>query len=60
MNGIIYAKIVEGSCTADTFCEFILGLLDRMDKSMPQGSVIVLENARIHKDPSIRGIIEAW
>lgn len=59
MDGIIYAKVVEGSFTADLFLEFVLGLLDRMDKSMPQGSVIVMDNARIHKDPSIREIIEA-
>jgi hypothetical protein len=56
---MIYAKVVEGSFTADTFLEFILGLLDRMDQSdMPQGSVIVMDNARIHKDPSLREIIE--
>lgn len=58
MDGVIYAKVVEGSFTAELFLEFIHGLLDRMDKSMPQGSVIVLDNARIHKDPLIRQLIE--
>jgi hypothetical protein len=59
MDGMIYAKVVEGSFTAETFFEFILGLLDRMDQSMPQGSVIVMDNAGIHKDPSLREVIEA-
>lgn len=59
MNGIIYAKVVEGSFTAELFLEFILGLLDCMDQSMPRGSVIVMDNARIHKDPAIREAIEA-
>jgi hypothetical protein len=59
MDGIIYAKVVEGSFTAELFLEFILGLLDRMDRCMPHGSVIVMDNTRIHKDPSIREVIKA-
>lgn len=59
MDGMIYAKIVEGSFTADLFLEFIEGLLDRMDRTMDPGSVIVLDNARIHKDPLIRETVEA-
>jgi hypothetical protein len=59
MDGMIYAQVVEGSFTAEKFLDFILGLLNRMDNSMPRGSVIVMDNARIHKDPTVREVIEA-
>ncbi|KAJ7349411.1 hypothetical protein DFH08DRAFT_696972, partial [Mycena albidolilacea] len=53
MDGMIYAQVVEGSFTAEKFLDFILGLLNRMDKSMPRGSVIMTDNTRIHKDPTV-------
>lgn len=58
-QGMIFAKVVEGSFTTRRFLAFIKCLLDRMDATMEQGSVIIMDNARIHKDPRITDLIEA-
>jgi hypothetical protein len=55
---MLYAKVVEGSFTKGLFHQFIEGLLWRMDQTMVQGSVIVMDNARIHKDPDTIALIE--
>jgi hypothetical protein len=57
---MLYARVVEGSFTADLFCEFIEGLLDRMTQTMPRGSVIVMDNARIHHNPAVANLIRSW
>jgi hypothetical protein len=56
---MLYARVVEGSFTADLFCEFIEGLLDRMTQTMPRGSVIVMDNARIHRNPAVADLIRS-
>ncbi|KAI0342124.1 hypothetical protein BDW22DRAFT_1331436, partial [Trametopsis cervina] len=53
LNGMLYIKIVEGSFTSMSFGEFIDGLLDRMQPFPLPNSVIVMDNARIHKDPRV-------
>lgn len=60
VNGVIYARLVEGSFTTRRFRSFIEGLLDRMDQTMELGSYIIMDNARIHKDESIKDLIEGW
>lgn len=57
-EGMIWVKIVEGSFTSERFREFIEGLLDRMQPFPAPNSVIVMDNARIHKDPEILDLIE--
>lgn len=57
-SGVIYARLVEGSFTTEHFRSFIEGLLDRMDQTMDVGSYVIMDNARIHKDESIRNLIE--
>jgi len=59
MDGMIYAKIVEGSFTAELFQEFIRALLDRMQPFPAPNSVIVMDNARIHKSPEVVEMIHA-
>jgi hypothetical protein len=54
---MLYARVVEGSFTANLFYEFIEGLLDRMAQTMPNDSVIVMDNARIHRNPVIANLI---
>ncbi|KAF8240476.1 hypothetical protein L208DRAFT_1232809, partial [Tricholoma matsutake] len=49
LNGIIHAKIVEGSFTTTLFHDFIEGLLDCMQPFPAPNCVIVMDNARIHK-----------
>jgi hypothetical protein len=58
LNGIIHAKIVEGSFTTTLFHDFIEGLLDHMQPFPALASVIVMDNACIHKHPHIVELIE--
>ncbi|KAJ7301732.1 hypothetical protein DFH08DRAFT_642256, partial [Mycena albidolilacea] len=58
LDGILHVKIVEGSFTAARFYEFIDGLLDHMEPFPGKNSVIVMDNARIQKDPAILELIE--
>lgn len=57
-SGMLYARVVKGSFTMLRFRSFLKGLLDRMDESMPLGSYIIMDNARIHHDPSIVELIQ--
>jgi hypothetical protein len=59
LDGIIHVKIVEGSFTSALFYEFIEGLLDQMQPFPHPKSVIVMDNARIHKVPEIKELIKA-
>lgn len=59
IDGVIHVKIVEGSFTGELFYEFIEGLLDHMQPFPQPKSVIVMDNARIHKDPEIRELVES-
>jgi hypothetical protein len=58
LDGMLHVKIVEGSFTAARFYEFIEGLLDHMQPFPAKNSVIVMDNARIHKDPAILELIK--
>ena len=58
MDGIIWAKIVEGSFTKPLFQEFIAELLTRMQPFPGKNSVIIMDNARIHKNQEVIDMIE--
>lgn len=58
MEGIVYARIVEGSFTGSLFRDFLCGLLDNMQPYPAPKSVIVLDNARVHKQPATLQMIE--
>ena len=60
LDGIIWAKVVEGSFTSIRFQAFIEELLERMEPFPGPNSVIVMDNARIHKHPEIINTILAW
>ncbi|KAF8800957.1 hypothetical protein BYT27DRAFT_7006896, partial [Phlegmacium glaucopus] len=49
LDGVIFTKIVEGSFTALRFQDFISHLLDYMQPYPLPNSVIIMDNARIHK-----------
>lgn len=53
----MYVEVVEGSFTAGRFFKFISGLLSRMQPFPNNNSVIVMDNARIHKDPRVLDLI---
>lgn len=58
MRGMVYSKVIEGSFTTHRFLSFLEGLLDRMDMDMDPGAYIIMDNARIHHNESIRDLIE--
>jgi hypothetical protein len=59
MNGVLSCKILEGSFTTPLFKGFLEGLLNKMQPYPAPNSVIVMDNAKIHKSPEIRKMIEA-
>ena len=58
LNGIIALKVLDHSFTALTFNEFIKGLLDQMNLWLEKNSVIVMDNASIHKSEELQQMIE--
>jgi transposase len=58
LDGMIYAKVVEGSFTSLLFRDFLKVVLDHMQPFPAPKSVIVMDNAQIHKDPAIIEMIE--
>ncbi|KAF8580917.1 hypothetical protein K439DRAFT_1263166, partial [Ramaria rubella] len=52
-NGILAAKIVDGSFNTALFTEFIKALLNLMQLFPAKNLVIVMDNCQIHKDPEI-------
>lgn len=57
IDGIISAKIVEGSFTKPLFIQFIADLLTKMQPFLGRNFVIVMDNARIHKIQEIINMI---
>jgi len=59
MTGVLSCKIVEGSFTTPLFKGFLEGLLNEMQPYPAPNSVIVMDNAKVHRSPEIREMIEA-
>ena len=57
LDGIIWAKIVEGSFTKPLFLALIEDLLTRMQPFPGRNSVIIMDNARIHKNQEVVDMI---
>ncbi|KIO16826.1 hypothetical protein M407DRAFT_46734, partial [Tulasnella calospora MUT 4182] len=58
LDGILHASILPCSFTSDSFCIFIDGLLDEMNPYPSPNSVIIMNNASIHKGPGMCEMIE--
>jgi hypothetical protein len=59
LDGILHLKIVEGSFTGPLFQQFVCGLLDAMNPFPEPNSVLVMDNAAIHRSPNVREMVEA-
>lgn len=59
LTGILWCKIIPGAFKANTFKQFIADLLECMAPYPAPNSVIVMDNARIHKDPEMVEMIKA-
>jgi len=58
LNGILHLDVREQSYTGASFNAFIDGLLDVMNPFPQKNSVIVMDNASIHKSEELRPMIE--
>jgi hypothetical protein len=60
LNGILHLDILDGSYTSATFNAFVDGLLDSMNLFLQRNSVLVMDNANIHKSVELQRMVEAW
>jgi transposase len=58
VDGVVDVRIFRGSITGRKFYSFIDGLLDEMNPWPQPKSVIVLDNASIHKGDELRRMVE--
>ena len=58
LDGILHLEVVENAVTGDVFRRFVEGLLPRMNKWPLPNSVLVIDNASIHKAAAIRELVE--
>ena len=58
LDGILHLAIQDHPYTAIQFNSFIEALLDNMNPFPQPNSVIVMDNASIHKSPELRQMIE--
>ena len=58
LDGILHLEVVEKAITGDDFRRFVQGLLPRMNSWPMPHSVLVVDNASIHKVAGIRELVE--
>jgi transposase len=58
LDGILHLEVVENAITGDDFRRFIQGLLPRMNAWPLPHSVLVVDNASIHKVAGIKELVE--
>lgn len=59
LDGVLHLNVQSRSYTAELFNDFIDGLLDNMNPFPGRNSVIIMDNASIHKSEVLRPMIEA-
>jgi DDE superfamily endonuclease len=58
LDGILHLEVLDHSFTSEEFTNFVLGVLGQMQPWPLPNSVLVMDNASIHKDPHIREMVE--
>ncbi len=58
LDGILHLEVLDRSFTAELFNEFVDGLLDNMNPFPAQNSVLVMDNASIHKSVRLQQMVE--
>lgn len=58
LDGVIHLEVIDRAFTGHKFTNFIRGVLDQMQPWPLPNSVLVMDNARIHKVPGIREMVE--
>lgn len=59
LDGILHLDVLEGSYTSQLFNEFVDGLLGNMNPFPARNSVLVMDNASIHKSLLLQQMVEA-
>jgi DDE superfamily endonuclease len=57
IDGILHLSVVEGSHNGETFENFVDGLLDKMNPYPNPKSVLVMDNASIHKSDELIDLV---
>ena len=60
LDSILHLDVLDQSYTSELFNKFVDGLLDSMNPFPAQNSVLVMDNASIHKSLVLQQIVEAW
>ena len=60
LDGILHLAIQDQPYTAIQFNSFIEALLDNMNQFPQSNSVIVMDNASIHKSAELHQMVEEW
>jgi hypothetical protein len=59
LDSILHLDVLDWSYTSKLFNEFVNGLLDNMNPFPAQNSVLVMDNASIHKSLVLQQMVEA-
>jgi hypothetical protein len=58
LDGVLHLEVLDHSFTGEEFRDFVTGVLDQMQPWPMPNSVLVMDNASIHKVPGIRDMVE--
>ena len=58
LDGVIHLEVIDHAFTGHEFANFVQGVLNQMQPWPLPNSVLVMDNARIHKVPGIREMVE--
>ena len=59
LDGILWCKVVEGAFNTGSFNDFIADLVQCMQPFPNRNSVIIMDNARIHKSPELVELVKS-
>jgi hypothetical protein len=59
LDGILHLDMLDRSYTSQLFNKFVDGLLDNMNPFLARNSVLVMDNASIHKSLILQQMVEA-
>jgi len=59
LDGVLHLDVLDHSFTAEHFNQFVSQLLDNMNPFPQKNSVIIMDNASIHKSPALEAMVLA-
>ncbi|KAF8264352.1 hypothetical protein EI94DRAFT_1501535, partial [Lactarius quietus] len=59
LDGILHLELVENAVMGADFCHFVEGLLPCMNEFPLPNSILIIDNASIHKISRIHEMVEA-